>query len=121
MREKIDSYMGFARKAGALVVGQGTCTTAIEKGQLAFLLISEDTAENTKKKLISLAEERGLTYRIFGHSERWSAITGLGGTAIYGVKDKKFAETMIKEIDSYNRLDVEDDIDNPLIDKEVFG
>ena len=99
MRQKIESYLGLARKAGKLLAGYNKCLDAIERGKIKLLIISEDVSENSMKKMIKLAESKKTKYRIYGQSEETGHITGNPGRGIFGITDKNFAEAVIKEID----------------------
>lgn len=106
MNLKIESYLGFARKSGSLLAGQETCSEAMKRGKIKLLIVTEDLSENTTKKLLALAEKTKTPYRIYGHSDRLSAATGLGGTAVYGINNLNFTDVIIKEIDQ-NRSEKE--------------
>ena len=99
MREKIHSYLGFARKSGNLLSGQETCAQAMKKRKLRLLLMTEDLSENTRKKLIAEAERQSVPYRVYGHSDDLSAAAGARGNAVFGIIDENFSNVIIKEID----------------------
>lgn len=99
MREKINSYMGFARKSGQLITGAETCGAEIDKGRLKLLIISEDAAENNKEKMTLKAKRAGINYRVYGERDVMSHAVGKPGSCIFGVKDENFAKVIMKEID----------------------
>ncbi len=101
MREKIHSYLGFARKSGNLLSGQETCAQAMKKGRLKLLFMTEDLSEKTRKKLIAEAERCGVPYRVYGESDELSAAAGVRGNAVFGITDKNFSNVIIKQIDIY--------------------
>ena len=51
IRNKVMSYLGFAAKSRNLVTGAGTCQMMMEKGRIKLLIVTEDIAENTEKKM----------------------------------------------------------------------
>lgn len=108
MREKVDSYLGFAKKSGQLVTGTQTCGINIDKGKLKLLIIAEDTAEGSKEKMIRQARQKGLEYRVYGKRDELSHLVGSEGSCIFGIKDGNFAEVIVREIDENEK------------DKEVF-
>ena len=55
MRAKVMSYLGFAAKAGKIVNGYNTCMFMMEKRKVRLVLLAADLAENSIKKMISLA------------------------------------------------------------------
>lgn len=101
MREKIHSYLGFARKSGNLIVGQETCAQAMKNGKIKLLFMTEDLSENTSKKLIAQAERHGVPYRCYGHSDDVSQVAGARGSAVFGITDENFSKVIIKEVDMH--------------------
>lgn len=71
----------------------------MKKGKGKLLIISEDAAENTVKKLTVEAKAKGIPYRIYGESDNLSHIIGSSGRTIFVITDAHFAECMLKEID----------------------
>ena len=70
MRSKVMSYLGFAAKAGKIVNGYNTCMFMMEKKKVKLVILANDLAENSIKKMISLAGRYRVPYRIFGTMER---------------------------------------------------
>lgn len=99
MRKKTDSYLGFARRAGRLVTGAGTCETLAPKGKLKLMIIAEDISEDTRRKMENLALKNGISCRIYGNADHLSHITGTSGRSVFGITDKGFAEAIETEID----------------------
>ena len=99
MKNKIESYLGFAARARALRGGSGTCSIVIKKGQAKLLIIAEDAAENTIKKMSGEAKARGVEYRIYGKADELGHITGQSGKTTFVITDEHFAECILSEID----------------------
>ena len=99
IRNKVESYMGFAARSRNLITGYNTCIMMMGKRKVKLLILSEDLAENTIKKMVSECIKNKVTYRIFGHSDDLYHITGKSGKGIFGITDKHFAEIICKEID----------------------
>lgn len=99
MRNKVESYMGFAAKSRNLITGYNTCIMMMGKRKVKLLILSEDLAENTIKKMVSECNKNKVVYRIFGNSDDLSHITGKAGKGIFGITDHHFAEIICKEID----------------------
>ena len=106
-KKKMLSYMGFAAKARKIVNGYNTCVFMMEKRRIRLLIIAEDLAENSKKKMISAANKLNVEYRIFGDSDEMSHMTGTEGKGIFGITDENFANVISKEIDNIQSLDRE--------------
>ena len=99
MREKIDSYLGFAKKSRSLITGYNTCIFAINKKKLKLLILTEDLSENTVKKLTKLSADNGVPFRIYGKTEELSRITGSQERGVFGITDVNFADVILKELD----------------------
>ncbi len=99
MKTKLESYLGFAARARALCSGSGTCSINIKRGKAKLLIIAEDAAENTVKKMESEAKARGVECRIYGKSDELSKITGVSGRTTFVITDEHFAECILNEID----------------------
>ena len=105
--KKLLSYMGFAARARKLASGYNTCVFTMEKRKVFLLIIAEDLADNSKKKIISAAERTNTKYRVFGSSDEMSKMTGNEGKGIFAVTDKNFADVISKEIDYIQALERE--------------
>ncbi|MEG0919504.1 MAG: ribosomal L7Ae/L30e/S12e/Gadd45 family protein [Anaerovoracaceae bacterium] len=97
--KKVNSYLGFARKSGNMVMGSGTCSIYMKKKKIKLLIITTDTADNSKEKLVNEAEKTNTKYRVYGNSDEISHLVGSPGRTSFGITDKQFAETILKEID----------------------
>ena len=99
MKDKLLSYMGFARKSGNLISGSNTCAFSMKKGKVRLLLIAEDASENTKEKMTSEAKASNVPVRIFGDSGEMSRAVGESGRTVFGITDGNFAQVIKKEIE----------------------
>lgn len=93
------SYFGFAARSRNLVTGYNTCELMISRRKIKLLVIAEDMAENTKKKMVQKCISNSIDYRIFGLSDELSHITGNGGKGLFGITDSHFAKIIAEEID----------------------
>lgn len=100
MRQKFDSYIGFAAKSRKLIAGTETCKAFMARGKVKLLIIAEDISDNTKEKVIKEAVKNSVEYRVFGNKERLSAITGETDTGVFGILDDNFKNVILKEIES---------------------
>ena len=98
-RDKVFSYMGFAARSRNLVTGYNSCILMMERKKIRLLILTEDLAENTMKKMLQQCDRSHVEYRIFGKREQLSHITGNCDKGIYGITDRHFAEIICKEID----------------------
>jgi len=99
MRNKIDSYLGFAKKSRGLVSGYNTCLHGMNHGKIKLLIIATDVTVNGSEKLIRLAENKKITYRRYGTKEELSRLMGFDDRGVFGIVDDNFADIILKEID----------------------
>ncbi len=99
MKEKIESYMGFARKAGALVAGTDACIMSMKKKKVKLLVIAADAAENSIEKLKKTATGNGVNFRVFSSKEKLCVYSGMKDKIVFGITDSNFAKIILKEID----------------------
>ncbi len=93
---KIVNLMQFARKAGKVISGADACLRALHARHLHLVVIAEDTAERTFKRISNATHESGSDlpiYRIWTIATL-SAALGLPLTGVYGVTDRQFAAKM---------------------------
>lgn len=93
------SYLGFAKKAGTLIAGSGTCEVAMRKGKVKLLLVAKDIAAGSGEKAMRLARNAGVPCRVYGTGEELSHMTGMTGRYVFGITDAHFAEVMASSID----------------------
>lgn len=96
--EKISKYLGLARRAGRIIPGYRSCVSAVKAGKIRFLIVAEDSSENTKDKFSSLCKNRRVPMAVYGTAAELSAAAGYHGIGIYGITDSNFADVMKKEI-----------------------
>ena len=51
VRNKVMTYLGFAARSRNLVTGGNTCAMMMDRKKIKLLIITEDMAENTVKKM----------------------------------------------------------------------
>lgn len=99
MREKIHSYLGFAKRSRNLVAGYNTCMYGLKGGRLRLIILTEGLAENTVNKFTKAAADQKVPLRIYGTWEEMSAMAGESGAGVFGITDDGFARIILKEID----------------------
>jgi ribosomal protein L7Ae-like RNA K-turn-binding protein len=100
VENKVLSYMGFAARARKLVTGYNTCIYMMEKKKIKLLIITEDLAENSAKKMVSAAERYSVPCKIYGTKEQLSRRTGNVDKGIYGILDDNFAKVIAEAMDN---------------------
>ena len=96
---KVYSYLGFAAKSRNIVSGYNTCMMMIDRNKAKLIIITEDLADNTVKKMVQKCTSKSIEYRIFGDGDIISKTIGKSGKGLFCVTDAHFAEIICKEID----------------------
>lgn len=94
--DRILSYLGFAKKAGKLVSGQGNCENAIKGSKALLVLLSGDASLNTQKHFSDMAAYRNIPIYMLG--DNLGRAIGKEEHKSVCITDKGFAEAVIKEI-----------------------
>lgn len=99
MQNKVYMFLGLARKANALIIGEEAVEKAIRNKKLKFVIISGDTSLNTKNKIINKCNYYGVVYRVFGQKELIGKFIGKGVVAVVGTNNQGFLTKLIELID----------------------
>jgi len=100
MRNKLHSYLGFARKSGKLVSGYETCINLIKRNKIKLILITDNASEGTQEKFRRLTESAGVPIIFVKDGDAISEYSGLYGRNVFGITDRNFAEVIAKEIET---------------------
>lgn len=102
MTDRVYSFLGLAKKAGAVVSGEDACQMAIKKKKAHLIIIAEDASDNTKKRFISNCEYRSIEVRLFGNKELLGRFAGKNIRSVIAVLHKGFAKRLMEMIDNQN-------------------
>jgi len=58
--QKLSGALGLCRRAGKITVGIDPVRESIRKGKAALVILARDLGENSTKKVLPLAEARGI-------------------------------------------------------------
>ena len=100
MQDKIYMFLGLARKANAVIIGEESCLKAIRKKKIGFILLAHDTSVNPQDKIISSCTHHNIEYRIFGSKELIGKYIGKNITAVVGVNNQGFVKKLVEMIDN---------------------
>ncbi|MBR2616233.1 MAG: ribosomal L7Ae/L30e/S12e/Gadd45 family protein [Clostridia bacterium] len=96
---KIVGALGLCRRAGKVTVGAYLVKEEIRSGRAALVLIALDTGEDTKEKLLRLAEHRGVrTERIALNKAALAAAVGKEGEAVCVSVPKEFVNLVLASL-----------------------
>ena len=84
--DKVLSYLGLARKAGKLAVGEFLTENAIYSKKAVLVIVAEDASDNTKKKF---------TDRCYKTKAELGNATGSALKASMAVLDEGFAKAIL--------------------------
>lgn len=99
MREKIHSYLGFAKKSRNLVSGYNSCLHAFKKGKVHLMIVTDDISEKTINKFKYIAESANVEFRIYGSQDAMEEYTGEPGRGVFAICEENLANAILKEID----------------------
>lgn len=96
--QKICGFIGLATKAGKIVSGTDACLEQIEKRNIKILLLANDAADRTKKIFKDKCKQFNIEICETLSVEEISNSIGKNNKAVVGVKDKGFAQAILKII-----------------------
>lgn len=99
MQDKIYMFLGLARKANALIIGEESVEKAIRNKKVKLVIIASDASSNTKKKMIDKCNYYNVVYRVFGQKELIGKYIGKNITAVVGTNNQGFLAKLIDIID----------------------
>lgn len=99
IKNKIYGLIGLARRAGKINFGTQSSIEAIEKRKAKLIIVTEDSAERTKKNFKILSENKNVPIRVYGNIEKMSESIGQTNKAVITINDENFSNEIIKLID----------------------
>ena len=97
MREKLLSFLGLMRRAGALKLGETNTGAAVRSGKAKLLLLALDASENALGRAAGFARGRSvLTVPLPFTKEELAGALGSGSCAMLAVTDLGFANALMK-------------------------
>jgi len=102
MREKLLSFLGLMRRAGALAVGETNTGAAVRAGKAKLLLLAADASENARGRAETFIRGRRtqLVPLPFAKAELETAL-GLGGCSMAAVTELGFADALMKQLAAF--------------------
>ena len=96
---KVYGLLGLARRAGKISFGTQSSIETIKNKKAYLVIVAEDSSKRTKESFANLANEKQLPIREIGTIEELSKAIGQVNKAIIVIKEKNFAEELIRIID----------------------
>lgn len=92
LNDKILSFLGLARRAGKLILGNDAAIESVKKKKACLILLAGDISENTGNKAVKTAEEYNIEHIKLDRTKE-QIMYALGKySAVMSVIDKGFAE-----------------------------
>ena len=98
VQSKLYGMLGLCSKAGKLTFGTEATEEAILKRKIYFIIVANDSSENTKAKFESICNRNNIEFVFYGTIDENSKAVGKKNKAILGIKDKNMAEAVKKII-----------------------
>jgi len=105
--EKSKSYLGLARRAGKLAIGQDKTLQAIRVRESALVILSEDCGTAAERKIRGKAKTASVKVLTLGTRTELGQAIGLAPVSALAVLDRGFA-AIIEKYENSNRVLVED-------------
>lgn len=99
--------IGLATKAGKTVTGEFSTEKAVKEGKAYLVVVADNASDNTKKKFRNMCDYYQVTIKLFSDKDALGNACGKEFRASLAVTDAGLADAIIKQIDSYNQLEVQ--------------
>lgn len=96
MNPKLFQLLGLAMRAGKIVSGEERVILAIRKQQVYVVVLTEDAAQNTSKKVMDKAKTFGIPLVMVESREELGRAIGKEQRVVVGVTDIGFSKQMKK-------------------------
>ncbi|PKK39128.1 ribosomal protein L7Ae family protein [Clostridiaceae bacterium JG1575] len=89
------NFLGLARKAGRISCGGNLTQTALMRGTVHLVILSEDASEGTKDKFVGLCKGRSLELiQCKCSMDDLGSAIGKGPISVVGIYDEKMSEKL---------------------------
>jgi len=105
MKNNFFNNLGMAMRAGKVITGEETVIDSVRKGEAKLVIVAEDAALNTRKKV----GDKCTTYRVplhqYGSREQLGASIGKEARVVIAVTDAGFAKMLKKSLENRTEVD----------------
>lgn len=98
--DKIYSFIGLAKKAGAIMAGEGLTEMSVKRRKACLVIITEDASVNTRKKVETALYNSDIPLLEFGQKDKLGQRLGKPFFSVISVTNRGFAdriEELIKQ------------------------
>ncbi|NLM72418.1 MAG: 50S ribosomal protein L7ae [Clostridiaceae bacterium] len=96
---KIYSFIGLAKKAGAVIAGVPLTEKAVKQGKAHLVLVAKDASGNTGKKVETVLYGTDVPLKVFGDKESLGQILGKPFVSVITVTDMNFSKRIQEMIE----------------------
>lgn len=96
--ERILSLVGLARRAGSAVPGTDAARRAVRAGEARLVLGAGDASSAQLEKVLGVARNRGVPYRITASRARLGAAVGRPSISAVAITNASFAEQILYQL-----------------------
>ena len=105
--KKMMSLLGFAKKAGKVIIGTDMAVESVRSGRknaVKLFLLASDASANTEKRINNTSEYYGVPTIVTQakKSELAHTVGSVSEISVIGVTDKGFADAMLKTVELDN-------------------
>jgi len=104
MEERARGCIRIARKAGRVVSGYTQVSHALLRGEVAYLLIAEDTARERRREYEGWCARRQIPCRSFLTKARLGELAGRAESSAMGILEPRLGERLRKYLEGMSRL-----------------
>lgn len=96
--DRIYSFIGIARKAGAVCPGEALSAKAVKQKKAYLVLVAKDASENTKKKIETAIYGTDIPMVSFGEKADLGKMLGKAAFSVIAITENKFADRIMELI-----------------------
>ena len=90
--KRLQTFLGFAAKAGALVAGAAAVETGIKKRQIKLVICAADLSPKTIKNFNLLCSKNRIAFYCYGAISELGRWIGNPGRGVIGITSQRFAD-----------------------------
>lgn len=94
--DKVYGLIGLAKRAGRIACGEFLTTGAIKENSACLVILAGDASSNTKKKITDSCKFYKVQLIEYGTKDEHGRYTGGSDRAVVAVKDRGFADAILK-------------------------
>ena len=97
MKGTPEGLLCLGMRAGSVIVGTGGVRAALQRGQLALVVVARDRSSRTDEKVLNLASARGVPFVVGPSADDLGSSVGRPSVQAVGVRDADLATGIQKQ------------------------